>query len=318
MKKLLLYFLTIICQFSYAQVWTLADANFESTTGPMTFSSNGNMIWQIGLPAKPFFDTAFSAPNAIMTDTANPYPVNNVSSIILRNVDSAAFNTVHGINTLTFMHKYQTTPYLDGCAVEVSYDGNGWQSFLEDTFWRNNSDPGTSGQLYPNNFGMYSIADTLFNGEPGFSGTSNGWVIGHIQWIWMIFVAQPVNLPYPDSMFIRFTFYSDSIADSLDGWLIDNITLTGQDPSGISETLFQTSAIGLYPQPADEKVNVVLRKEIAGEAYSIYDIAGRKVAAGKAVSNFSIDVNKIPAGIYQLVIETAENNFLVKPLAIAR
>ena len=319
--KILYNLLFLLCMnSSFAQVWILADADFENTNGPLTFSSNGNMIWQIGLPAKPFFDTAFSAPNAIMTDTINPYPVNNVSSIILNNIDTSqsAVSAVHGRNTLTFLHKYQTTQFHDGCAVEVSYNGITWQNFLVDTFWQNNSWPGTSGQEFPNNINMYSLADTLYNFGYGFSGTSNGWVSSYIEWVWWIAVTGTNLFPMPDSMFIRFTFYSDSTAENLDGWMIDNISLTGQDPSGIEENLFQSSAIVLHPQPSSETVNVSMRKGIQGMFYSIYDLEGRKVLSGRAHNMFSIDVSSIDAGIYNLAIETDENKVLVKPLSVVR
>jgi len=274
------------------------------------------MIWQIGLPAKPFFDTAYSTPNAIMTDTALPYPVNNVSSLILSNIDTGTFHAVHGINTLTFLHKYQTTQYHDGCAVEVSYNGTSWQNFLVDTFWQNHSELGSMGQPFSN--GMYTTSDTLFNGTYGFSGTSSGWVYSQIEWIWWMAVRRSDSIYVPDSMFIRFTFYSDSTSESLDGWLIDNISLTGQDPSGISETIFQSSAVVFFPQPCHNKVNVVSRKGIRPESYTIYDMTGRKISGGIAANNFFVDVSEIPPGIYEMAIETDEKNFLVKPLLVTR
>ena len=41
-------------------------------------------IWQIGRPAKTVFTSARSAPNAIVTDTLNPYPVNDTSVFIAK------------------------------------------------------------------------------------------------------------------------------------------------------------------------------------------------------------------------------------------
>jgi hypothetical protein len=320
MKILYTLFFFLFFNCSFAQVWVLADADFDNSFGPLTFSSNGNQIWQIGLPAKPFFDTSYSAPNAIMTDTINPYPVNNVSSIILNNRDTSqsAMYPVHGRNKLSFLHKYQTTQNNDGCAVEVSYNGTTWQNFLADTFWQNNSWPGTSGQQFPDNSGMYSLTDTLFNFGYGFSGTSSGWVYSEIEWVWWVAVTGINLLPMPDSMFIRFTFYSDSIAENLDGWMIDNISLTGQDPNGIEENLFQSTAIALHPQPSSGILNVTIKNRINSISYSVFDLEGRKVLSGSAGNRFSIDVSKLHAGIYTLAIETEENKLLVKPLSVIR
>ncbi len=41
--------------------------------------SNPNNIWQVGIPQKTIFTDAYSAPNVIVTDTANPYPVNDIA-----------------------------------------------------------------------------------------------------------------------------------------------------------------------------------------------------------------------------------------------
>ncbi|MDA3953800.1 MAG: transposase [Bacteroidales bacterium] len=43
----------------------------------MYFDSSEPPIWQIGTPNKTFFDSAYSSPNAIITDTVNYYPINN-------------------------------------------------------------------------------------------------------------------------------------------------------------------------------------------------------------------------------------------------
>ena len=43
--------------------------------------SNPDNIWQIGVPSKTIFDSAYSLTHAIVTDTLNAYPVNDTSSL---------------------------------------------------------------------------------------------------------------------------------------------------------------------------------------------------------------------------------------------
>jgi hypothetical protein len=45
--------------------------------------SNPNNIWQIGVPNKPLFNTAYSVPNVIVTDTINTVPANDTSTFYL-------------------------------------------------------------------------------------------------------------------------------------------------------------------------------------------------------------------------------------------
>ena len=49
-------------------------------------------LWQIGSPDKTIFTEAFTLPNAIVTDTANPYPTNANSSFILKHVADLGFD----------------------------------------------------------------------------------------------------------------------------------------------------------------------------------------------------------------------------------
>jgi len=41
-------------------------------------------VWQIGAPHKHYFDSAYSRPNVIVTDTSLPYPINNNSYFTFR------------------------------------------------------------------------------------------------------------------------------------------------------------------------------------------------------------------------------------------
>ena len=86
-----LYFTTFILHFfvysTTAQVYTQyfdgADTIFDNSVNVELDTSNSN-IWQIGASQKIIFDSAATVPNAIVTDTINSYPVNNVSRFTIK------------------------------------------------------------------------------------------------------------------------------------------------------------------------------------------------------------------------------------------
>ena len=79
------FFLTAACVLILLPALAQIDTtNFEGSLVQIEIdTSNAGNIWQIGQPDKAIFDSAFSAPNAIVTDTVNYYPINDSSSFIL-------------------------------------------------------------------------------------------------------------------------------------------------------------------------------------------------------------------------------------------
>ena len=57
--------------------------SFENSSPYLSIVPLPQNIWQIGVPHKTFFNTAYTLPNAIVTDTMNVYPVNNSSAFEL-------------------------------------------------------------------------------------------------------------------------------------------------------------------------------------------------------------------------------------------
>jgi len=78
MKNKLLFLLvcSLISFGALAQNASTADScNFE-TPCTLVVMDSASGIWQIGPPQKAIFDSAYSLPNALVTDTLNTYPVN--------------------------------------------------------------------------------------------------------------------------------------------------------------------------------------------------------------------------------------------------
>jgi len=74
-------------------------------------------LWQIGPPQKTLFDTAFTAPNAIVTDTINRLQSRNISRFVVRIPDTALR---WGILALQWVQKLDMAYDLQGGMVEFS------------------------------------------------------------------------------------------------------------------------------------------------------------------------------------------------------
>ena len=88
MKLIFTLIALLLCNTAYTQ-WGFFQT-FESPND--TFNDKfiidtvnyPNNVWQIGKPQKTVFDSAYSYPNAIVTDTLNPYPVNDTSVFMIK------------------------------------------------------------------------------------------------------------------------------------------------------------------------------------------------------------------------------------------
>ena len=134
MKKLLL-FLTLISLVNFANAQYSLFINFEDTSTVKYVkidTTNHNNIWQIGRPSKTVFTSAYSIPNAIVTDTILPYPINNHSSFIITIKDPQWFQG--SPSELDFFHQYNTDSGKDGGYIDVSYNGGAkWKNILYDS-----------------------------------------------------------------------------------------------------------------------------------------------------------------------------------------
>src|SRR6266478_1466792 len=112
MKRYITFlFLTLLTQLSYGQWWKPLVFNFDKPEPVYIDTTLSGNIWQIGRPQKVFFDSAFTRPNAIVTDTINYYPKNNVSEFILK---TPTFLLCCGGVIMRFFHKYDTDTLADG------------------------------------------------------------------------------------------------------------------------------------------------------------------------------------------------------------
>src|SRR5258706_3176828 len=163
MKKFLcvLFFAAFVNAPAFSQGYYTADFDTSTSLPWRIDTSLAGNIWQTGPPQKIIFDSAYSAPNVIVTDTLNPYPVNNRSSFIVTVTNAMVFNSWNAIYLMVdFTHKYDTDSLHDGCFIELSLDGVTWQNIINFPFLQSA-------------INSYSATDTITGGITDLSGSSN-------------------------------------------------------------------------------------------------------------------------------------------------
>lgn len=238
--------------------------------------------WQVGHPSKTYFNSAWSQPLAIVTDTVNPYDVNLDCSF------SFSFPTqfYYGANYLEFKHKYDSDTLSDYGKVEVSYDnGQSWHILKDSTcpdfscvhlYWQTDQVMSTAQQVthitYP-------------------SGHSNGWILSRFIWWWWMPVDKNSNGFPPDSIYLRFTFHSDNIQNNKEGWMIDNIVIGFMDVgSGMSSNQPDYN-ITVSPLPLTDVSRVTFPADLPAGDFVIYDDLGRVIFSRHVQAGCNIDLH---------------------------
>lgn len=289
--------LNLQAQFNYY----LDTITFEEVYPYLEVDTSAQNIWEIGRPHKIYFDSAHVSMNAIVTDTINNYPINNHSYFDVK-LGYFNYGSFYGYDVfLGLNHKYDTDSLLDGCYITVSHDyGQTWRNVMNDSssyfdggYWCMNPQYGTTTNMYN------TYADSLFNGEWGFSGRSNGWVWSDFGWHECPVKSTPSTRP--DTMIIRFNFISDSIDNNKEGWMIDNINLFAI-PLGGNVDLAEQETLSVYPNPSSDLMYVQLEHEYQELEFFLYSIEGvlLKKEIFKNMSLGKIDVGDLPKGTYLL------------------
>jgi len=268
--------------------------NFETANPILKIDTTTNNIWQIGHPGKAIFSSAFSAPNAIVTDTNYGYPLGNKSSFTITILNPNWWCGSPSI--LSFWHKYDTDTLKDGGYIEVSYDGgNVWYNVIKDTV-----DPCNWGWVPFLGCTVYDVTDTLFNGEYGVSGSSNSWQYGAVEWLYMV----GVKCTYPDSVMLRFTFISDTLAEDKEGWMIDNITLYSDFPGVLPEIETVGNEALIFPNPVRDVLTLKFVEAFTGNLI-LTDLSGRELLTENIIGSrlHTMSTQNMASGIYIYTIK---------------
>ncbi|HUM46650.1 MAG TPA: T9SS type A sorting domain-containing protein [Chitinophagales bacterium] len=228
-------------------------------------------VWQIGVPQKTCFTSALTLPNAIMTDTINPYPTNNYSVfyITIPNVYWSGVN-------LEFKHKFDSDTLIDGGKIEVSSDKIIWTNLIN------------SNALYYS-YGFYSNLNNVSSMiDFGFSGRSNNWQLSGCYW----------NYPQVDTMYLRFVFTSDNIQTNRDGWMIDSVRIWTNLGIGINE-IGKENLFSVFPNPATGKFFIKCSKQFGKvKSVDLFSPIGQLITTS---NQSEIDLSFLENGLYFIV-----------------
>ena len=280
--------LTVAHTRTYAQ-WTYS-VTFESNSQLVSIdTSQVNNIWQIGKPQKYFFDSAYSKPKVIVTDTINKYPINNISSFQIVIKSGVSFWGSGAFPYLKFYHKFDTDSLKDGGYIESSIDGG--------TTWINIANNALAFSCYV----PYGLNDTISGGIHAFTGKSGiGWSCFNIWWAWCY--PNSIPNPIPDSIMVRFTFKSDNTQTNKDGWMIDNIEFGTQGcPIGVNEIIYNLG-LTISPNPFSLRTTLRTADLLKNATLALYNSFGQIVKQIENLSGQTITLQRddLPSGLYFL------------------
>ena len=272
--------------------WMSSDTiTFESKNNLISIdTSQSNNIFQIGKPQKIFFDSAYSNPKAIVTDTSNPYPINNLSSFqfVIKPPGPSVWQFSYPV--LYFYHKYDTDSLKDGGYIESSWDGGAtWTNLANDPY------------VYVFN---NVLNDTIQGGIHAFTGKSyssyHNWQYVRLEWWRWCWAGGNPPPTYPDSIIVRFSFKSDGIQTNKEGWLIDNIFFgTGGCPIGIHEIL-SNGRLDISPNPLSAQTVLHAANSLHNASLTLYNSFGQSVKQINNISGQTITLQRdyLASGLY--------------------
>lgn len=291
MKRL--FFLSLFCivpvflsaQWSVVNTLTFdsGDTLFPHLVSIDTVHYHHN-IWQIGKPNKRVFTSALSLPNAIVTDTLNPYPINDTSVFVLKMPFIVPIPGWGYAPTADMRFSYQLRKDSNSIArFEVSQDNGG--------HWYNAKDTLPSDFLWPG------------GDVPNLSDTTSGWTTLDIG------VATPYSASLSDTFLFRFTFISDSSFANKDGWIIDDIYLNYYVESVSQIQNHNVSSI--YPNPTSQSLTITSSDQITNVAIS--NLLGQTVySQAYDVQKAEVNVAGLPAGVYVVRVSDGQGNVAVR------
>lgn len=269
---------------TYQQYFDGADTSINNSV-IIHLDTSATNIWQVGPPQKTIFDSAFSYPNVLITDTVQYYPTNNSSSFQFTTIPWEYW----GVLAIQWMQKLDIDTTGDGGIIEFSVDaGETWDNIFDNP--------------YVYNFYGYDTTnvDTLSNGQIAFVGTDSNW-----KDIWLCYDMSWLN--YNDSIMVRFTLLSDSNENNNEGWMVDNMLVHITLIHTVNE-VEQKEYLKIQPNPTSGKIDILARK-IEGthiiEKMELINMEGKVVQEfGISPTKFSINIGHHPDGVYFLKIQT--------------
>ena len=244
-------------------------------------------LWQIGNTLKPTFSNDTIRTYGIMTDTLHPYPANAHDHFDLMLDSLRNFEVV-------FWHRYDMDSFHAGGVVEFSTDsGISWLNATS-CFVMTGYAPVSN---------WYANIDSIFSGEPAFTGHSSGEIQSVIDFENELPVRTTSTSCFPPfsgfnfgRLMLRFRFMSDTMVSSKPGWLIDSIRVSQKQlPSGLRPHHSNTASYA--PNPTTNSID--LKSPLQANRVEIYDLTGRRILDCPYEGyEYHVDLSLIKTGFY--------------------
>jgi len=251
------------------------EASFYNITIP-----GYNNLWQVCTPNNTVFDSAFSFPKAILTDSAGPYPVNNISSFIVKFIplnDGGCWPVIGA------EYKFDSDTLKDFGRVEFSLDhGITWLNALSDT-------------IIPDG--------EWLTPKPVLTGRIH-------QWTNFLAFIPNYNFSLNDTIYYRFTFISDSIQTNQEGWMLDDLYLV--DHIEDVPEIQNSTEINIYPNPAINMITISNDGFTGDMVVSIYNFQGQ-LRLQKTINRNqeNLNISSLCKGIYMVRVQS-RNNYIAR------
>ena len=279
---------------SFSQSSSFYTLDFEDTAAlhhlRIDTVSNLNNIWQVGAPQKTIFTNAYSNPNVIVTDTINPYPINDTSSFTIVNVAHDGFTAPH---TASLIGEYSVNSdtLTDFGTIEFSPDnGTSWYDIINDTFITNH---------------IYVQQHWI-----SLTGNSNGWQQFYVN---LAPLGPLFNIQLGDTVLWRFTFISDNIQTNKDGLMFDNLYFEDY-VEGIPE-IQNDNLISISPNPTSNELRIYKSNVSDSQKVQVLNYRGQVLYDNSNFIGDMIDIRQLPNGIY-LLKYAATKYFSVKKFVV--
>jgi hypothetical protein len=249
-------------------------------------------LWQVGSPDKTLFTEAYTFPNAIVTDTANAYPINANSSFTIKHVADLGFEMPNHV-LFTGVYRVDTDSLTDYGMIEFSPDnGTTWVDLIDQGQYDT--------QIHWGNSGNESDVPVL-------TGNSNGWKNFAVYFSQLGSVFSIVT---GDTVLFKFSFISDAIENNRDGLMFDSLRIEDTPPLNVGK-LDQQTSLTIYPNPASSLLTLDY-SNIGTSAITIeiYNHLGVKVEELQQNEqwNKNLDVSHFANGFYYIVLSDSQGN----------
>lgn len=241
--------------------------------------------WQVGMPSKQEFTSAYSPGRALVTDTLLPYP-DSTTCYAEFTLISTDLNFLG--RSVLFQQRLDMSQ-TDTAWVEVYIP---WAS--QWVRYGTNWDEGA----FVDGMGMYSDGSGY-----AWSDTSSAW-----QEVWLespcmgVFAGHEETDArwYEPEMRLRFVFRSQANVDGRDGWMIDNIragvSICG---GGVEENTAES--LSVFPVPASDRITLNWGSTpMPSGNFDVLDGRGAVVRQGTMLSsaNQQLDIHDLVPGVY--------------------